>query len=347
VCCFFLSRLRVITPLGSEREQYEEADMTALKKHHRKLSAQEEVAAATAALCAADVAVHDLLAAPTSAVDVVLDIDAPAHAAAAFSSSKRAGGGFQLSALPFTPATLAWSSLNYSVPLPDGSGGQRVLLSNVSGFSLPGTMTALMGASGAGKTTLMDCIAGRKTTGTLSATVQVNGVTVDIHSSSFQRACGYVEQSDLHIGTATVEEALRFSAKLRLPCSVSPSAQHTFVSEVMQLLGLTPFRHSVIGDAAIAGLAPAQLKLVTIGCEVRQHNWNRRAQSVHRRTSVGTRDSWCLLLGMCSLLLPFSSSPTLRFCSWTNRPVSFTFHAATKQRAAVPACALKAFLRRC
>ena len=271
MCCFFLSRLRVITPLGSEREQYEEADMAALKKKHRKLSAQEEAAAATAALCAADVAVHDLLAAPTSAADVVLDIDAPGHAAA-FPSSKRAVGGFQLSALPFTPATLAWSSLNYSIPLPDGSGGQRVLLSNVSGFSLPGTMTALMGASGAGKTTLMDCIAGRKTTGTLSATVQVNGVTVDIHSSSFQRACGYVEQSDLHIGTATVEEALRFSAKLRLPCSVSPAAQHTFVSEVMQLLGLTPFRHSIIGDAAIAGLAPAQLKLVTIGCEVRQSN---------------------------------------------------------------------------
>jgi hypothetical protein len=37
------------------------------------------------------------------------------------------------------------------------------LLNGITGYSEPGVLMALMGGSGAGKTTLMDCLAGRKT----------------------------------------------------------------------------------------------------------------------------------------------------------------------------------------
>ena len=40
-----------------------------------------------------------------------------------------------------------WENLNYHVPVP---GGTRRLLHDVFGYVKPGTMTALMGASGAG-----------------------------------------------------------------------------------------------------------------------------------------------------------------------------------------------------
>lgn len=43
---------------------------------------------------------------------------------------------------PFT-----WEKLSYTVPV---SGGQKQLLDDVYGYVLPGTLTALMGASGAG-----------------------------------------------------------------------------------------------------------------------------------------------------------------------------------------------------
>ena len=54
-------------------------------------------------------------------------------------------------------------------------------------------LTALMGASGAGKTTLMDVLAGRKTTGKISGDIRVNGYAKD--QATFSRVMGYVEQA--------------------------------------------------------------------------------------------------------------------------------------------------------
>ena len=53
------------------------------------------------------------------------------------------------------------------------------LLKGVTGHAAPFTMTALMGSSGAGKTTLLDVLAGRKTQGTISGSICVNGKTKD------------------------------------------------------------------------------------------------------------------------------------------------------------------------
>jgi len=43
----------------------------------------------------------------------------------------------------------SWEGLNYTVPL--SGGGERKLLNDVSGYVVPGKLTALMGESGAGK----------------------------------------------------------------------------------------------------------------------------------------------------------------------------------------------------
>ncbi|OWZ14879.1 ABC transporter [Phytophthora megakarya] len=62
------------------------------------------------------------------------------------------------------------------VPMPGGKKGEDIdLLQGVSGYAKPGTMTALMGSSGAGKTTLMDVIAGRKTGGKIRGKILLNG----------------------------------------------------------------------------------------------------------------------------------------------------------------------------
>ena len=47
--------------------------------------------------------------------------------------------------LPFTPVSLLFRDIKYIVPV---DGGERTLLNGVSGYCLPGTLTALMGSSG-------------------------------------------------------------------------------------------------------------------------------------------------------------------------------------------------------
>ena len=75
-----------------------------------------------------------------------------------------------------------------------------------------------MGESGAGKTTLLNALAQRVATGVITGDRFVNGNPLP---SNFAGQTGYCQQMDIHLDTATVREALRFSAVLRQPKSVS------------------------------------------------------------------------------------------------------------------------------
>jgi ABC-type multidrug transport system ATPase subunit len=88
------------------------------------------------------------------------------------------------------------------------------LLSGVTGAFEPGVLTALMGISGAGKTTLMDVLAGRKTGGYIEGDIRISGFPKN--QSTFARISGYCEQNDIHSPQVTVRESLMYSAFLRL-----------------------------------------------------------------------------------------------------------------------------------
>jgi hypothetical protein len=79
---------------------------------------------------------------------------------AAAASSHRQQEGKKGLNLPFHPVTLTFNDLHYYVPKPGGP-GELELLKGIYGVFQPGVLTALMGASGAGKTTLMDVLADR------------------------------------------------------------------------------------------------------------------------------------------------------------------------------------------
>ncbi|KAH9113415.1 hypothetical protein AeMF1_012378, partial [Aphanomyces euteiches] len=112
----------------------------------------------------------------------------------------------------FVPVTLAFKDLHYFVPNPTKGEPELELLKGVSGYALPGTVTALMGSSGAGKTTLMDVIAGRKTGGKIVGDILLNGYKAT--DLAIRRCTGYCEQMDIHCESATFREALVFSSML-------------------------------------------------------------------------------------------------------------------------------------
>ncbi|KAF2185804.1 hypothetical protein K469DRAFT_750126 [Zopfia rhizophila CBS 207.26] len=107
-----------------------------------------------------------------------------------------------------------WENLTYEV---SAKRDPRQILHGIDGWVKPGTLTALMGATGAGKTTLLDVLANRITTGFVKGSIFVNGT---LRQSDFQRNTGYSQQADIHVSTATVREALEFSACLRQPASI-------------------------------------------------------------------------------------------------------------------------------
>lgn len=97
------------------------------------------------------------------------------------------------------------------------------ILKGVSGAFRPGVLTALMGVSGAGKTTLMDVLAGRKTSGYIEGSITISGYPKK--QETFTRISGYCEQTDIHSPHVTVYESLLYSAWLRLAPEVDSATR--------------------------------------------------------------------------------------------------------------------------
>uniref|UniRef100_F6I5W7 ABC transporter domain-containing protein n=1 Tax=Vitis vinifera TaxID=29760 RepID=F6I5W7_VITVI len=174
--------------------------------------------------------------------------------------------------LPFQPLSLAFEHVNYYVDMPAGMKSQGIevdrlqLLRDASGAFRPGILMALVGVSGAGKTTLMDVLAGRKTGGYIEGSISVSGYPKD--QATFPRISGYCEQNDIHSPNVTVYESLVYSAWLRLAPDVKKETRQVFVEEVMDLIELHPLRDALVGLPGIHGLSTEQRKRLTVAVEL-------------------------------------------------------------------------------
>uniref|UniRef100_A0A0D9VF54 ABC transporter domain-containing protein n=1 Tax=Leersia perrieri TaxID=77586 RepID=A0A0D9VF54_9ORYZ len=174
--------------------------------------------------------------------------------------------------LPFEPLSLCFNHVNYYVDMPTEmkaqgfTQGRLQLLSDISGAFRPGVMTALVGESGAGKTTLMDVLAGRKTSGQIEGSITLSG----FHEKpeTFARIIGYCEQIGIHSPNITMYESHIYSACLRLPSSVGSNIRKMFVDEVMAHVELNMLRNVVVGLPGVSGLSNEQRKRLTIAVEL-------------------------------------------------------------------------------
>lgn len=87
-------------------------------------------------------------------------------------------------------------------------------------------------------------LAQRKDSGEVIGSILIDGRPQGI---SFQRTTGYCQQMDVHEETATVREALIFSAVLRQPSAVPYEEKLDYVEHIIDLLELRDISDALIG----------------------------------------------------------------------------------------------------
>lgn len=151
-----------------------------------------------------------------------------------------------------------WNNICYSI---DG----KEILSGVSGVVHSGEVIAIMGGSGAGKSSLLNILSGRVAKGCIEGTVMLNGKR---RPKNWVELVGYVEQEDLLVSHSTVREAVTFSARLRLPKTTSEKEIHDRVEDTIKSLGLEGCANNRIGGTFTRGISGGQRKRVSIAIEV-------------------------------------------------------------------------------
>ncbi|GMN24927.1 hypothetical protein TIFTF001_000749 [Ficus carica] len=145
-------------------------------------------------------------------------------------------------------------------------GKNKHLMRSVTGKISPGRVSAVMGPSGAGKTTFLNALAGKVTGCTMSGMILINGKAESIHS--YKRIIGFVPQDDIVHGNLTVEENLWFSARCRLSADLPKPEKVLVVERVIECLGLQAVRDSLVGTVEKRGISGGQRKRVNVGLEM-------------------------------------------------------------------------------
>ncbi|KAG8411977.1 (ABC) transporter [Metarhizium acridum] len=159
------------------------------------------------------------------------------------------------------PATLYFENISYQM-------NGKSILSGIQGLCHPGEVTAIMGASGAGKTTFLDILARKNKRGLVEGDVYVNGEKVG--SSEYKNVVGFVDQEDTMLPTLTVHETILNSALLRLPRDMSHAVKEQRVFDVEKELGIYHIRDSLIGseEGKGRGISGGEKRRVGIACEL-------------------------------------------------------------------------------
>lgn len=140
----------------------------------------------------------------------------------------------------------------------DKNGKPVTLLNDISLPIEPGQLVALVGGSGAGKSTFMRTLLGIEPT--TSGTVYLNGENLRNNFNIYRNQIGYVPQSDIIHRDLRVEEVLRYTAKLRLPPDADIDA---IIEKTLVDIEMVERR-----DVFVKNLSGGQLKRVSIGVEL-------------------------------------------------------------------------------
>jgi ABC-type multidrug transport system ATPase subunit len=142
------------------------------------------------------------------------------------------------------------------------TGNRRTILINDISLAIPPRkFVAIVGGSGAGKSTLMDALNGLRPS--QKGTVLYNGQDYYTHLAAFSTQLGYVPQDDIIHRELTVERALYYAAKLRLPEDFTEKQIQERINEVLDDVEIRNRRTLLVNK-----LSGGQRKRVSIALEL-------------------------------------------------------------------------------
>lgn len=142
----------------------------------------------------------------------------------------------------------------------------KTILDDISADMPSGSLTAIIGGSGSGKTSLLNSMSGRLAVGSRLAT---SGRTLFNGSEdASQIRSAYVIQQDILLPTLTVRETLTYAAQLRLPSSVTQHERRQLVEEVILELSLKEAADTRIGNHAHKGCSGGEKRRTSIGVQL-------------------------------------------------------------------------------
>lgn len=142
-----------------------------------------------------------------------------------------------------------------------GKHKELTICDDVSLSIRPGELVAIVGGSGAGKSTIMNCISGYSMP--TGGQVLVNGVDLYDNFNAMKHIIGYVPQQDIVYDNLTVYEMLKYSARLRLPRDIGAEETDQIVNRVIDTVELTHRK-----DELVRNLSGGQRKRASIAVEL-------------------------------------------------------------------------------
>jgi ABC-type lipoprotein export system ATPase subunit len=172
---------------------------------------------------------------------------------------------------PVTPNLLAWHRLCCSYKMK--SGEDKVTLSNASGAMRQGELVAIMGASGGGKSTLLDILSGRKSIGNVTGTLSVVGTEInDAKEASklLREVSAYIPQQEAFYPTQSSQEAVLFTARLKLGVIFTQDDAQSLLDAVglKEEVSKRPIGGTLPGGIVIRGLSGGERKRLALACAV-------------------------------------------------------------------------------
>ena len=144
----------------------------------------------------------------------------------------------------------------------------KYILKNVSGYIRSGEQLAIMGGSGAGKSTMLNIISGRFLSGKLAKVtgeVMLNGQKMDWNK--FRFITGFVLQKDIFMEVLTVREVFEFVVNLKNP-KLSPPERLKKVNKMIELLKLQRAENNQVGGVTAKGISGGEKRRLNIGVEL-------------------------------------------------------------------------------